>query len=143
MINVASPKSTTIVIDNNAVQEPSKAYSRPSGHIMFVIVNLDEQAHLVRIPASEFQPNPPAGMDPGPDNPLEAFGWHSVVVDANDVAGDYEALWRKLRERFGAGTMPRTVNLITGPSRSADIEQTLILGAHGPRRLHVMVVGKS
>jgi len=86
MINVASPKSTTIVIDNNAVQEPSKAYSRPSGHIMFVIVNLDEQAHLVRIPASEFQPNPPAGMDPGPDNPLEAFGWHSVVVDANDVA---------------------------------------------------------
>jgi L-lactate dehydrogenase complex protein LldG len=37
--------------------------------------------------------------------------------------------------------MPRTVNLITGPSRSADIEQTLILGAHGPRRLHVIVVG--
>jgi len=34
-----------------------------------------------------------------------------------------------------------TVNLITGPSRSADIEQTLILGAHGPRRLHVIVVG--
>jgi L-lactate dehydrogenase complex protein LldG len=39
--------------------------------------------------------------------------------------------------------MPRTVNLITGPSRSADIEQTLILGAHGPRRLHVIVVGEA
>jgi L-lactate dehydrogenase complex protein LldG len=34
------------------------------------------------------------------------------------------------------------VNLITGPSRSADIEQTLILGAHGPRRLHVILVGE-
>jgi L-lactate dehydrogenase complex protein LldG len=38
--------------------------------------------------------------------------------------------------------LARNVNLITGPSRSADIEQTLILGAHGPRRLHVMVVGE-
>src|SRR5260370_1008553 len=63
------------------------------------------------------------------------------LVGADDIAGDYEALWRKLRERFGAGAMPRTVNWITGPSRSADIEQTLILGAHGPQRLHVMVVG--
>jgi L-lactate dehydrogenase complex protein LldG len=35
------------------------------------------------------------------------------------------------------------VNLITGPSRSAGIEPTLILGAHGPRRLHVIVVGEA
>jgi L-lactate dehydrogenase complex protein LldG len=80
----------------------------------------------------------------GPDNPTTLNflpDTHIVVVDANDVAGDYETLWRRLREKFGDGQMPRTVNLITGPSRSADIEQTLILGAHGPRRLHVMVVG--
>jgi len=63
---------------------------------------------------------------------------HIIVVAAADIVGDYETLWQKLRER---GTLPRTVNWITGPSRSADIEQTLILGAHGPRRLHVMVVG--
>jgi L-lactate dehydrogenase complex protein LldG len=36
--------------------------------------------------------------------------------------------------------MPRNVMLVTGPSRSADIEQTLELGAHGPRRLHVLLV---
>jgi L-lactate dehydrogenase complex protein LldG len=82
----------------------------------------------------------------GKDNPTTLNflpDTHIVVVDAADIAGDYETLWRKLRERFGAGTMPRTVNWITGPSRSADIEQTLILGAHGPRRLHVMVVGET
>jgi len=80
----------------------------------------------------------------GPDNPTTLNflpDTHMVVVDAKDVAGDYETLWRRLREKFGEGVMPRTVNLVTGPSRSADIEQTLILGAHGPRRLHVMIVG--
>jgi L-lactate dehydrogenase complex protein LldG len=66
---------------------------------------------------------------------------HIVVVSASDIASDFEAAMVRLREHFGAGTMPRTVNLITGPSRSADIEQTLILGAHGPRKLHVIVVG--
>jgi L-lactate dehydrogenase complex protein LldG len=80
----------------------------------------------------------------GPDNPTSLNFLpdnHIVVVDAKDVVGDYESIWRRLRETFGDGTMPRAVNLITGPSRSADIEQTLILGAHGPRRLHVILVG--
>jgi L-lactate dehydrogenase complex protein LldG len=36
--------------------------------------------------------------------------------------------------------MPRAVNLVSGPSRTADIEQTIQLGAHGPRRLHVVLV---
>jgi L-lactate dehydrogenase complex protein LldG len=67
---------------------------------------------------------------------------HVVVLDAKDIAGDFETVWARLRDKYGVGVMPRTVNLITGPSRSADIEQTLILGAHGPRRLHVIVVGE-
>jgi L-lactate dehydrogenase complex protein LldG len=66
---------------------------------------------------------------------------HIVVVDAADIAGDYETVMTRLRQRFGDGRLPRTVNLITGPSRSADIEQTLILGAHGPRKLHLIVTG--
>jgi L-lactate dehydrogenase complex protein LldG len=76
----------------------------------------------------------PTSLNFLPDN-------HIVVIDAKDVAGDYESVWQRLREKFGEAVMPRTANLITGPSRSADIEQTLILGAHGPRRLHVIVVG--
>jgi L-lactate dehydrogenase complex protein LldG len=68
--------------------------------------------------------------------------YHIVVVDAKDVTGDFEALWRKLRKKIGDGDLPRSVNLITGPSRSGDIEQKLILGAHGPRALHVIIVGE-
>jgi L-lactate dehydrogenase complex protein LldG len=67
---------------------------------------------------------------------------HLVVVEAKDIAGDYETVWQRLRKKFGEGTMPRTVNWITGPSRSGDIEQTQVYGAHGPRSLQVLVVGK-
>ena len=65
---------------------------------------------------------------------------HIVVVDANDLSGSYEELWAKLKGQYGE-TMPRTLNLVTGPSRSGDIEQKIILGAHGPRALHILVVG--
>jgi L-lactate dehydrogenase complex protein LldG len=63
-----------------------------------------------------------------------------VVVKASDIAGDYETVWAQIRANYGKGVMPRTVNYVTGPSRSADIEQTILLGAHGPRRLHVVIV---
>jgi L-lactate dehydrogenase complex protein LldG len=66
---------------------------------------------------------------------------HIVVVNARDIAGDYEEMWTRLRFATGKGEMPRTVNWVTGPSRSGDIEQVLLLGAHGPRRVHIILVG--
>jgi L-lactate dehydrogenase complex protein LldG len=61
-----------------------------------------------------------------------------VLLRASRLVGAYEEAWDLLRAEHDG--MPRNVMLVTGPSRSADIEQTLELGAHGPRRLHVVLV---
>ena len=67
-----------------------------------------------------------------------------AVLRASRVVGAYEDAWALLRAEQplqpSGGFMPRNVMLVTGPSRSADIEQTLELGAHGPRRLHIVLI---
>jgi L-lactate dehydrogenase complex protein LldG len=83
----------------------------------------------------------------GPDRPTTLnllCDTEIVVLNASCVVGAYEEAWDRLRaEHTDPGTgrfMPRNVMMVTGPSRSADIESTLELGAHGPRRLHVVLV---
>jgi L-lactate dehydrogenase complex protein LldG len=75
---------------------------------------------------------------------------HIAVVRASDISGNFEDIWARLRaEREnaeGQGSdgqgrfMPRTVNWITGPSRTADIELVLFLGIHGPKNLHIVII---
>jgi L-lactate dehydrogenase complex protein LldG len=65
---------------------------------------------------------------------------HIVVLPLSRLVGPFEEAWARLRAATGGGMMPRTVNLVTGPSRSADIGLVPQLGAHGPRRLHVLLV---
>jgi L-lactate dehydrogenase complex protein LldG len=69
---------------------------------------------------------------------------HIAVVYADELVGTYEEGWTALRAKLGGslsdGAMPRTVSLVTGPSRSADIGKILLMGAHGPKRLHVILV---
>jgi len=69
---------------------------------------------------------------------------HIAVLRAEQVVASYEDGFDRLRERQRQGdgqwSMPRTVNYITGPSRTGDIEQKIELGAHGPRRLHIVLI---
>ncbi len=70
---------------------------------------------------------------------------HVVVLTAGRVVGPMEDAWAKLRAaspaaKLSGAAMPRTVNFITGPSRTGDIEQKILMGAHGPRRLHIVIV---
>jgi L-lactate dehydrogenase complex protein LldG len=65
---------------------------------------------------------------------------HMVVVRTSRITGHYEEAWDRLRLARGSEGLPRTVNMITGPSRTADIEQTIEMGAHGPRRLSILLV---
>ena len=77
-------------------------------------------------------PDSPTGLNFLPET-------HIAVIQRSQVVGPLEDAWARFRAAQ-AGEMPRTVNLITGPSRTADIEQQLQMGAHGPRRLHIIVV---
>lgn len=63
-------------------------------------------------------------------------GFEIAVLRIGDIAPDLESVFARLR----AKEWPRTVNLVTGPSRTADIEQTLELGAHGPKALAILLI---
>lgn len=64
---------------------------------------------------------------------------HVAIVRADQVVPAMEDAFARLRAERAA--MPRALNLVSGPSRTGDIEQTIVLGAHGPRRLHIVLVG--
>jgi L-lactate dehydrogenase complex protein LldG len=65
---------------------------------------------------------------------------HIAIVHESQVVHTMEDAFQRLREQ--GRVMPRALNFVSGPSRTADIEQTIVLGAHGPYRVHLILVGK-
>jgi L-lactate dehydrogenase complex protein LldG len=63
---------------------------------------------------------------------------HIAVVRRERVVRSMEDAWTLLRAH--AAALPRAVTFISGPSRTADIEQTVTMGAHGPYRVHIVLV---
>jgi len=63
---------------------------------------------------------------------------HVAIVPASRIVRGMEEAWQLLRE--DSVQPPRAVNFISGPSRTADIEQTVTLGAHGPYRVHILLI---
>lgn len=66
---------------------------------------------------------------------------HIAVVPVGRIVAHMEDAWQRLREAFGEP--PRLVNFISGPSRTGDIDQTIVLGAHGPYRVHMILVAEA
>jgi len=64
---------------------------------------------------------------------------HIAVVRADRVVSGMEEAFALVRS--ASGGMPRAMNMISGPSRTGDIEQTIVLGAHGPFRVHLLLLG--
>jgi L-lactate dehydrogenase complex protein LldG len=80
----------------------------------------------------------------GPDTPPTVSllpETHIAVLAASRIVRGMEEAWQLAREELEL--LPRAVNFISGPSRSADIEQTVTLGAHGPYRVHVVLVERA
>lgn len=78
----------------------------------------------------------------GTETPTASFllpETHVAIVRGAQVISGMEEAFERIRN--ACGDLPRAVNFVSGPSRTGDIEQTIVLGAHGPRRMHIVLVG--
>jgi len=67
---------------------------------------------------------------------------HVVIASASQLVPDLPAAFELLHRKYGPN-FPSFMTFITGPSRTGDIERILVLGAHGPRKLSVIMVGQT
>lgn len=107
--------------------EPGAARREDTASVTPCFAALAESGGIVTLSG----PDTPSTLNFVPDN-------HIVLVFTTQVQRHLEDVWALWRA--SGRPMPRTLNIISGPSRTADIEQTIQLGAHGPRRLHILLL---
>ena len=68
---------------------------------------------------------------------------HLAIVNSQEIVDtlDDVFLLRRLDYLRNGGDMGSYLNFISGPSRTADIEQTLVVGVHGPKEVHMVILG--
>ncbi len=64
---------------------------------------------------------------------------HIVIASASQVVAELKDGLSGMKQKY-AGNFPSQITVITGPSRTADIEKTLVMGAHGPKELFVLLI---
>lgn len=64
---------------------------------------------------------------------------HIVLAYTSQLVLDLKDGFKRLKEKYG-DALPSMISNITGPSRTADIEKTLVLGAHGPKELYIFLI---
>lgn len=70
---------------------------------------------------------------------VSAAETHIVLAYANQICPDLPECIDVIEQKYG-DSFPSQVTAITGPSRTSDIEKTLVLGAHGPKNLYVLII---
>jgi L-lactate dehydrogenase complex protein LldG len=107
--------------------EPRAAEDRDAVGVTGVFAALAETGTLMVVSS----PETPAAASLLPET-------HVAVVPAARIVKHMEDAWELARAELGQ--LPRMVNFISGPSRTGDIDQTIVVGAHGPYRVHMIVV---
>ena len=113
---------------NECTVERRPAVKLDKVSISEAFVGIAETGTLVLLSA----PSAPASHNYLPDDQI-------VLLDIKRIVRYQEDVWTLLREELAR--LPRTVSLITGPSKTGDVEQAIEYGAHGPRRLHIILIG--
>ena len=126
---VIAPSETLKKVNwqNEITVEYRPAHAKDMTTLTMAYAGIAETGSLVLCSSS----TSPTTLNFMPDNNI-------CIINQDKIYPYMEDAWDLLR-KDGMG-MPRAINFITGPSRTADVEQTIQLGAHGPRRLHVIIL---
>ncbi len=115
-----------LLVNSSLPLQPAPTRGNEENAVTLAYAGIAETGSLVMLSSADT----PVTTNFLPDNFI-------CVLKTKNIVNDMESLWERLQSE--QGTMPRCVNIITGPSRTADVEQTIQMGAHGPRRVHVIL----